>query len=154
MGYAAYTFADYSGEKSNCSFDFGPINAGTHDAIVALIGALTTALGGVTLGNINKEAIFLSDQVIDAGNPASPVAQRELKWRLKLVDSVTGLAIFREVPTADISDVDLLVAGSDLANLSDAAWVSVKSAIDGNVKHPVSGNGVLLTEARLVGRNL
>lgn len=153
-GEVGFTFADFSGEKSTVAFETDDITSANIDAVAALNGALTTALQGVTAGNINKRRFLADDTVVTAGNPASAIAQRELKWLLNLADSVTGEIIHREVPTPDISDATLLIAGTDQADMADAAWVSLKSAIDGNYNNPKTGNSLLLLGATLVGRNL
>jgi len=153
-GSVGFTFQDFSGEKSTVAFETDDVNAGNIAAISSLNGALTTALQGITAGNINKRRFLADDAVVTAGAPGSAIAQRELKWLLNLVDSVTGEVIHREVPTADVSDTTLLVAGTDLADMADAAWVSMASAIDGNYNNPKTGNSLTLTGARLVGRNL
>lgn len=153
-GKVSFSFSDFSGEKSNVSFETDDITSANIDTVASLNGALTTALQGVTLGNINKRTFFADDAVVEAGNPPEGAAQREMKWRVELADSVTGERIYREIPTADISITALLVAGTDLADMAHAAWVSLKGAIDGNYNNPKTGNSLLVIGARLVGRNL
>lgn len=153
-GVVTFRFADRKGEKSSVAFNTDDITNATLDGIEALIGALTTALQGVTLGNINTRSLKASETVVEAGNPTVAAAQRECKWRLQLADSVTGELLYREIPTADLTNDALFTSGGDSANMSNAAWVSLKSAIDGNFNSPKTGNSLLLLGAEFVGRNL
>lgn len=150
-GKITYKFKDHSGESSYFNLTTDDITGANYDSVDTLNGALLTALGGVTVGRVANET-FLGEATDNGQAAASnPLAMRELKWRLTLVDSVTGETLYRELPTPDVT---LVVANTDMADMADAAWVSLKSAIDGNYNNPETGNSLLLTGAQIVGRNL
>lgn len=146
-------FRDYSDESSHTSFETDDITAANIDTVETLAASLITAIQGVVAGSVRSRRTVLDTTIVDAGLPATAVAQREVRWRLELADSVTGERIYRELATANLADIDLFAANSDDANMSDAAWVSLKSAIDGNYNNPKTGNSILLIGATLVGRN-
>lgn len=152
-GSLKFTFQDYSREKSNITFYTDDVTNANLDTIDTLSSALKSAIDGVTLGNINKRVLNAIDAVEDPGPSTDPLSGREAKWRLILQDSVTGEQFFPEIPCADFSGTKLQT-NSDQANLSDAAWVSLKGAIDGNYNSPNTGNSLLLIGATRVGRNL
>lgn len=150
-GKVSFKFKDHSGESSTFSLSTDDITALNLEAVEALRAALKTALEGVTVGRIANEtmlAVAIDNGQAPAGNA---LAVRELKWLLMLNDSVTGELLHRELATPDLTKVQ---ANTDFANMSDAAWISLKGAIDGNYNNPETGNSLILTGARLVGRNI
>lgn len=154
-GQVVFTFRDAAGQKSTVSFDTDDVTGANIATIQSLYGALTTALQGVTVGNINSRRFLAAVDTPAAGIPSDLMARREIKWELRLADSVTGDILYREVPTPDISTASaLVIAGTEEADMSASEWVSLKSAIDGNYNNPATGNSLLLLGARLVGRNL
>jgi len=153
-GEAQFRYQDFSQEKSVATFGTRQATSANFDTITAEISSLLAALQGITVGNVNTTRFVAQANSVTPGAPASPSAQRELKWLMQLTDDSTGAKIQREVPTADIVTAGLLIAGTDQADLSDAAWVAVKAAIDGIFINPDTGNTVTLVGARLVGRNI
>jgi hypothetical protein len=153
-GEAQFSVQDFSQEKSSASFVTRQATSANFDAIAAEIAALLAAIQGVITGNVNKTRFVAQVNTVDAGAPATPSAQREMKWLLQLQDDSTGSYIQREVPTADITTAGLLIAGTDVADLTNAAWVAMAAAIDGIFLNPATGNTVSLVGARLVGRNI
>ena len=146
-------FWDYSKEASTVAFYTDAVNAGSIAAIDALNSALQAAIASLTLGNVATETFVA--EVVDNGQnyPSDVNAQRERKWLLHMVDSVTGEAVTATIPTADLSGGHL-VANSDIADMTNADWVALKSAIDGNYNNPETGNSLTLQSAEKVGRNL
>jgi hypothetical protein len=151
-GKVGLTFKDYAGQTSRFELATDDITAGNLVAQTALMDALITAVGGLTRGRITRETMLAIDT--DNGNASSsdPEASRELKWLLRLSDSVTGETLFRELPTAELTGN--LAANSEEADMAAASWVSLKSAIDGNFNNPETGNSLILVSAKKVGRNL
>jgi hypothetical protein len=149
-----FTFRDYSDEVSTVEFTYDQATAANFDALVAHVAGALNALQDLTLGNINKTTFVAQINEVDPGPASAPAAQRELKWVLTFIDNVTGGRFQREVPTADIITSGLLVANSDLADLSATEWQALKTALDGNIRNNATGNTGTLIAARLVGRNL
>lgn len=146
-------FWDYSKEGSTVSFYTDDITAGNLAAQTALNDALKSAIDALTVGNIAKETFLVLDDDNGQNYPSDVNAQRERKWLLHMVDSVTGAAVTATIPTADLGNGHLQT-NSDEANMADAEWVALKSAIDGNFVNPKTGNSLTLQSAEKVGRDL
>ena len=149
-----FSFSDFSDEKSTVEFTYEQGTAANFDALVGHVAGALNALEDLTLGNVNKTQLVAQVNFVDAGPAASPAAQRELKWLLTFADNVTASRFQREVPTADVTNADLLILNSDLADFNAAEWIALKVALDGNVRNNATGNTATLISARLVGRNL
>lgn len=147
-GRGTWSVRDYSGEQSAVSMPGTNMNAGNIAAQTGLIGDLSDAIQAVILGYLFKESAFAFETAI-AGSVTDPFAQRELKWLVTLEDS-GGILHNMSIPTPDLQ---FLVAGSDLADLSGAEMVALIAAIEAYYK----ANGTLavtVSSIRLVGRNL
>jgi len=149
-----FTFQDYSEEKSTVEFTYEQATAANFDAIVAHVAGALNALQDLTLGNVNKTTFIAQINDVDLGPAGTPSAQREMKWLLEFEDNVTGGRFQREVPTADIVTAGLLITNTDIADMTHANWIALKTALDGNIRNNATGNTATLTGARLVGRNL
>lgn len=149
-GKFSVTYKDYNAESSAASFPIPTITNSNITTITPQLGSLETALAGVTVGRNAKETTLLS--VVDNGDSPSsdPLAQREIKWLVYMVDTVTGDTLRREIPTADLS---LLSNNSDLLDLTSGAGASLKAAIEAVAENPDTGNSVTVTQVRFVGRN-
>lgn len=143
---------DYSQEGTTVAFYTDVANAGNIAAITALNAALLTAIQDLTLGNVAQETFVATIDDNGANYPSDVNAQRERKWKLNMVDSVTGEKVTATIGCADLSGGHLQ-AGSDLANMAHADWVALKAAIDGNYNNPETGNSLILQSAQKVGRN-
>lgn len=150
-GKVSFKFKDHAGQSSTFALATDDVNAGNLATITTQMGALKTAIEGVTLGRVANETLLAINT--DNGQTAAsdPIARREMKWLLRLVDSVTLETLTRELPTADPT---LTTANGEEADMADAAWVSLKGAIDGIFNNPETGNSLLLVGAKFVGRNI
>ena len=150
-GKITITFKDHAGQSSTFNLPTDDVNAGNLAAIQALNSALVSALEGVTLGNVVRIAFLADFDEPTEASASSKFARRENKWLLRLVDSVTGENITRELPTADLA---LTTLNGEDADMASAAWIALKSAIDGNYNNPELPNSLTLVGAKFVGRNL
>lgn len=150
-GKVTFKFKDYAGQTSSFQLTTDDVTAGNLATIQSQMGALQTAVEGVSRGRIANEVLLANDTDNGQAPASDPLARRENKWLLRLSDSVTGEILLRELPTADLT---LTVANGEDADMTDAAWVALKSAIDGNYNNPETGNSLLLLGAKFVGRNL
>lgn len=145
---------DYSNESSIVQFTLAQGTAANFDALIAQKNAISAALADIMLGVLETE-YFIAQKNNPANGPAgTPIAQREMKWRLIFTDDVTGGTFDREVPCADISNAALFAGNTDIANLAATEWVAFKAAVDGIVRNNATGNTATLTSAILEGRNL
>lgn len=144
------TMLDFSGEKSTTrvstlsltdSADFALKSQAFEDAIVAL-----------TLGT--KNAATASKQYrYSSVAPVDQQAQRETKLLVRYQDAVTGKNYGFTIGTVDLEALTM-IAGSDEVDINDGGVAAaLVSAIEDFVASP-SGNNVLVTGMRHVGRNI
>ena len=152
-GEVKFSIRDQSDETSTTGLQTRQATNANFDTIVLECDALQTALDSLTLGVISRRRFTAQVNDISGALPASPWAQRELKWLVEMVDTV-GERATMEIPAADLSDGSILVSGTDQADMSHAAWVAFKAAVDGIFEHRATGNTLTVISARLVGRNL
>ncbi|MCK4958112.1 MAG: hypothetical protein KAT00_01905 [Planctomycetes bacterium] len=149
-----YSQNDYSGESTVLTVSVSDINAANFDAQETLHAALETAIELVVIGAKVKRQKIIED--LGAGGFAADTeAQREMKWLISYHDnSFPARKLSVEMGCADTIDPDLLVANSDMAELSDADWVSFITAFEAVVVAPYTANAVTIDRITLVGRNL
>lgn len=145
-----FTVEDYSGESSSFGVEGIDVDSANYDAQQTEAIALSTAVANVSIGTLAERKFVASIANPESGQPASQYAQRELKWLVTYVDTVTGDLQQSEIPCPDLT---LLVAGTDLMNTAAGAGAALKTAWDAFVQSK-AGNAVSLTTARLVGRNI
>lgn len=150
-GKVGFTFRDYAKQTSRFELSTDDVTAANLAAITANMGALKTALNALTRGVFAHDTLLAIDTT-NSSVASDEEASREVKWLLRLQDSVTGEQLTRELPTALLTGH--LNPGTEDANMAHADWVSLKSAIDGNYVNPETGNSLLLISAKKVGRNL
>lgn len=148
------TVRDYSDEVSRTEFTLAQGTAGNFDSIVSENAAILAAVQDLILGNIEHTVFVAQKNDVDNGPAGTPSAQRELKWLLEFIDDTSGGRFTRELPTADITNAALLIANTDIADITSTEWVAFKAAVDGIVRNNATGNTSSLVGARLVGRNL
>jgi hypothetical protein len=150
-GKAAWTIIDYQGQKSNVGIRGVTMTAANHDAQLALVAALRTAVFNVQLGNIIKDATTAVLTYWDPAPSADPDARRELKWRGEYYDSTTWDVYDFEVPCADMSLTDPLDRRQ--MDLSAGAGLALKTAFEAYAVSP-GGHACVLTHMWVVGRNI
>jgi hypothetical protein len=141
---------DYGGETSRTAVYTPVLTAANFDATMALIDTLITAIGNLILGNVWKQVRTAIETLGTKTPPADEEAQRELKWSIVYEDSTTYHRYRVEIPTPDCT---LLVANTDLLDLSAGAGAAFKTAFEAVALSPV-GNAVEVIEGRLVGRSI
>lgn len=150
-GFTSIPYADYNNEVSVVRINTVEVDATNFDAQVTsrialmdAIAAITKGLRlGVTYGNNVKTAL---------GPAADDEAQREKKWLVQYHDAVTLRRYTVELPCADTAQLDPDDRGN--AHIGDGGAVDAfVSAFEAYAKSPV-GNGVVVDEITLVGRNI
>lgn len=150
---STFTFLDYSNEKSNVRIYNGAITPASLAGYLTEFGALRTALDGITLGTIHKEAWIGDDTLLSNSLPASPLAQRELKWLVTYRDTTSQNLYTITIPTAD--PTGRLVPGTDLADLTEAGMAAFVTAFEQTARSPEADtHNVEVMTIRLVGRNI
>lgn len=151
MGRMQFSFRDYSEERSTLDFAIVDLSAGNIAANLTAFDAVQTALEGVTDGVVATRRLIALDEVVSGLIPTVASVQRERKWLVRYIDTVTQRPGSFEIPTA--SPDGLLTAGTDLMNLTLTAPTALVTALEANVRS-INGNTINVQQIRLVGRNL
>jgi len=150
---ATFTWLDHSNETATVSLEGDILTAGDFAIQSTQWSDLRAAIGGVVLGTPIKS---------DVGNvikfarvvPVNAAAQRENKWLVTYEDDgAPGRLLQCELPCANLT-ANLFLGETDLADLSDAAWVTFVTAFEGVVKAPYTGGDVTVKRVQFVGRRL
>ena len=151
MSQLSYTFRDYANESSTVGVHITPVTAANFDAMETSKASLLAAIEGVSLGNYIKGQAVVS---IDKESPepsANPQAQRELKWHVRGMDTVTYDLWGIEIPCADTSLLDPV--NQDRMVIGSGAGATLVAEIEATALSK-AGNAVEVLEVVLVGRNL
>lgn len=141
---------DYGLEVTSAGFVMLDLSAANFVAQMTAFDAIQTAFDGVSLITFDGEnyaALLLAPVAV----PVATEAQREIKWRVDIVDATAD-------PLGDWSveiggaDTALLVPNTDDLDLTAGAGLALKTAIEANCVSR-TGNAVILESAKLVGRN-
>lgn len=163
-GRLGFTMLDYSREKAHFSFPTGEVTAVSLPDLLTEVGALRTAIEGITLGVVSDERLSVFDTNLTNVPPASELAQIEAAWLVQYEDVTEFFddpvnAIpnegFAKVFTLTIGTADIvgrLQTNSDLANLANAGIAAFVTAFEETARSPYGGN-VNVLKITYVGRN-
>ncbi len=154
------TYADYGseakpyGETSRFRVPGESFTAANFDAQNALIATLAAAVQAVSLGAWVKDMRELEVSAPDTGPAASPLAQREKKWKIFYHDVDRPQDKYHaEIPCADLT---LLEAHSERMDITTALspGLALKEAFEAYV-HPVEypAHDVVVDEIVFMGKN-
>lgn len=163
FGKLSFTMLDHNGEKSNFGVNIGVVTAATLPAQLAAVGTLRTAIEGITLGNVTREAMSVFETPLTAEKPANDLAQVETAWLIvyedvsQYLDAPANLvpnAGYHKLFTSQLATADIsgrLKPNSDEADLADTEMAAFVAAFEANVISPYGGE-VEVREVRHVGR--
>ena len=157
---------DYSREKKSFSLATGEVTAVSLPDLLTEVGALRTAIEGITLGNVSDESLSVFNTNLTNTPPTSPLAQVESAWLVTYEDALPffddpvnaipnegyGRLFTLTIPTAEIATAGRLQANSDLANLAETGMAAFVAAFEETARSPYGGT-VNVVSIRHVGRN-
>lgn len=134
---------DSSNELGKTEWNIGDLTALSLAGALTQMGALKTAVEGVTLGIVASER-WGDNDVVSNSIPSSGLAQRGVKWNVLIEDNTTHLKTTNYIPTADLSLLPDAPGGGKLEDLdlTAGAGLALKTAIEALVKYPGTGNAV------------
>lgn len=116
-----------------------------------LMGALMTAVQGVTLGLNQQRTEIYARTILANGPAASQLAQRENKWLCRYHDATNFQKFQVTLPCADLSK---LASGEEFLDLSAGVGDALKTAFEAIVVSPNdASHSVVLDTVQFVGRN-
>ena len=141
---------DFDGQRRQFSFPTDVVTAANHDAQKTLHAALVAAIDAVTLGNTDfEEYVADRESIRPIILPAAATAQVSIQWIVTYVDGVTGAVANVRIPCADLTDVTLLAAASNLWDPTDALWIAFVTAFEAYVLSE-EGNAVTVQQVQFL----
>ena len=164
-GRLGFSLLDYSREKSSFSIATGEVTAVSLPGLLTEVGALRTAIEGITLGVVSDESLSVFNTNLSNTPPTSPLAQVESAWLVTYEDSLPffddpvnaipnegyGRLFTLTIPTAEIGATGRLAPNSDEAVLTEAGIAAFISAFEATARSPYGGT-VNVVSIRHVGR--
>lgn len=130
-GRSRHSLVDWDRQRRQFSYPTDVVTAANHDAQKTLHDALIAAVADVTLGALDFEE-FVADreEIRPLVSAVVSEAQVNIEWVVTDVDDVTGAIRNVRIPTADVTDLTLFAAGSNLWDPTDAKWVTFVAAFE------------------------
>jgi len=162
---------DYDGEISSTSFNLQNIDqtGSNYGSVTQDLDELKDAILGVIVGQVRFSEVMKRFPE-SAAEVTDQSAQRERKWLVVMRDTLQYLDVanaisnpgFQKLFTLEIAcaDPSLLVAHSDLMDVSAGAGLTLHDGLEANARSPWNNNPEAtitptqeVVEVRLVGRN-
>lgn len=165
-GRLGFSLLDYSREKASFSLATGEVTAISLPDLLTEVGALRTAIEGITLGVVSDESLSVFNTNLSNTPPASPLAQIESAWLVTYEDNLPffddpvnaipnegfGRLFTLTIPTAEIATAGRLAPNSDEAVLTETGIAAFITAFEETARSPYGGT-VNVVSIRHVGRN-
>lgn len=154
-GNAIYGFLDESNERASTKiFTADPADGTAFVTIRTEAVQLQVLMELLTLGRLSKFSLVTDRDDISNVLPTNPFAQRESKWFVPFIDSVTGEPGHFTIPNAKL-DGGLKQSGNELADLTAQAWIDFIAAVEQNMfRASKLGSGLyVIGQPYHVGRN-
>jgi len=148
---ASITFIDAKRQKGSFSCWGTLLTAANFTAQRALFATLITKTLVLTLGI--EVANYYGYETLFLENLPANTAVRQNKFLVRYRDNTTYQKLTATIPTADLSQVTLLVGAKDnIALTTPAAVTEWITAFQAFAKNPNTGNAVTVTGLSFVGR--
>ncbi len=165
-GRLGFSMLDYSREKKAFSLATGEVTATSLPGLLIEVGALRTAIEGITLGVVSDESLNVFNTNLNNTPPVNPLAQIESAWLVTYEDVTAffdapinaipnegfGRLFTLTIPTSDIAAAGRLAPNSDQAVLTEAGIAAFISAFETTARTPYGGLSNVVS-IRHVGRN-
>lgn len=151
MSLATIQYLDYSGEKSNVSFNVPTPSGASYDwaSLAAQVDAVGDAIDAVCLCTRGPDSLNVKIQDGSVAFPSDENAQREAGLRIFYHDTVNNKKYHVTIPGPDKSL--MAVQGTDVVDWAGTEMAALETAFEANVLSP-DGNAVQIDLGRLVGR--
>lgn len=163
-GGVTYTLLDFDRESGSTNIQTGAVTAVSLPGLLTQIGALRTAIEGITVGVVSGESLYAFRTRLSNTPPSDPNAQRERVWVVHYEDTTAffddpvnaipnagfGKNFTVAIPTADFSGTRLL-ANSEDADLTEASIAAFVTAFEAMARSPYGG-AVNVTRIEAAGR--
>lgn len=145
---------DWEGSVGDVQVNTGLVTALTLPGLLTQIGALRTAIVGITIGVASSESQNVFDTILSQDKPTSPNAQRGNKWFVAYHDNTQFFdAPVNAIPNAGYlkpfhimiptANNTLLADNEKDLDLTAGAGLAFKTAFEAIAKSPYGGSVVL-----------
>lgn len=146
---------DNSKELTRSDWNIDPITVGNIGDILTAITTFKTAVTGIVLGTLAKEALVMDETNLSALSPSNVLAQRGIKWTVQYTDNTPFFdpgvnAIpnkgYQQIFTNTIgtAKISLLSDGDEDLPLTSGPGQAFATIFNTFVKSPYGGDGLLL----------
>ena len=141
-------FRDFDGDKRETSMEMGVVTDGaTYTTVEGQATALAAAINAVVAGNNSKLQFVATATEPDNTDAANFLAQAHNRWIIEYKDATTGDGPYQiDIPTPDLGDNTLVLAGSSHYDPANAEWIALIAAMEGKVKNPRTGNDIVIQD--------
>jgi len=152
LGLFSMSVKDYSKETSNFRLNIPLVDDSNIVAVNGQLATLRLATEAIELGNTVKDLRSWVNIALDPTPPTDKAAQRESKWLVSYIDTVTFDVYRCEIPCADSS---LLIGQSDTINAVNFTGVvdTFRDAFEAVIVSK-NGNAVTVQSLQFVGKRL
>jgi hypothetical protein len=149
-GELKFTLRDNSAETGRVEIHTGDVTASSLPGLLTQVGALRTAIDGITIGVMAGEALSVFETKLSSASAASPLAQKGVKWTVGYADITAFFddpvnaipnagynKIFTQtIPTADLT---LLPTGEEELDLTANPALAFVTAFENTARSPYGG---------------
>jgi hypothetical protein len=148
-GELEFKLRDNSRELGTVQIHTGAVTAGSLPGLLTEVGQLRGAIEGITIGVMAKESLKVFDTILSGASPASPLAQRGVKWTVGYYDETQFIDVVNAVenpgylknftftiPTADLS---LLADGQEDLDLTVNPGLEFVTRFENTGRSPYGG---------------
>jgi len=153
------SYKDFSDETTRMKIQADePADGTAYDALVAAQTAMLAAINALTNGALQQTYLQVEVNNVGEALPTNPYAQRELKWFVPYRFGTPGNPEGNfTIPVANLvgaGSLPLVLAGTDLADMSRAEWVTFKAQIESGIWGVTGTGNYVIGQPYLVGRNI
>jgi hypothetical protein len=148
MAQTVFSGLDHGKEVTTTKVYLINLTAANFVAQGVVMDAVQAAIQGVSLIPYEGSSYPAYVVQVEGDPPVNAFAQRETKWLVRYVDTVTGYKGNFEIGGADL---DQLVPGTQLLDVVAAPGAALVAAVNTNIRSR-AGNPVTFIEAQHVGR--
>jgi len=148
----SFSGLDESGEGTTFGIYMVDLTVGNFTAQATALAALQSAIRGVSLIAFDGAEYPAFFTPREETLPTDEYAQREIKWRVKYVDSVNNRIGEFEIGGAKLTG-GIKVVGSDFMDLTSTEGAALVTAIETHGRSR-DGNAITVQSVKLVGRTL
>lgn len=141
VGRVTLSLIDYDKDRRQFSLPIAESSAGTYTADLAAVNALRDAVLGISKCELEARDFVASRQETGNAPPSAASAQINIEWKVTYIDDVTGGVETVRIPGADLDIANVLLPGSNVADLTVGAMSTFVTAFEAVVLSD-AGNAV------------